>query len=141
MQRTISTCLVSLIVGILCGMFIYLGLSIDAIMEVLSSAAPYTTVIDLGAVLFEGSITPITSFSAGRYAPIAVLARGFSLTDFLTGKYGDYQGLTDKSLDKLRDRIAPATACVPTRRQHDKSGRDRHQDGQSEQYYHACSCV
>ena len=40
-------------------------------------------------------------------APIAVLARGFSLTDFLTGKYGDYQGLTDKSLDKLREKITP----------------------------------
>ena len=41
-------------------------------------------------------------------APLAELQRGFSLTDFLTGKYGDYQGLTTDSLDKLRQKITPA---------------------------------
>jgi len=81
MKRTIMSCLMALIVGILCGMFIYLDLSIDMILAVANSTNPFIEIQALAANLFEGSITPVSSFAVGRFAPVAVLG----IAGFISG--------------------------------------------------------
>ncbi len=81
MQRTIATAIVSILVGILCGMFILLDLTIDAIIALINSPSSITEAAVLGGSLFQGTITPVSTFIEGGYAPIAVLG----ISGFISG--------------------------------------------------------